>query len=476
MRKLMAGLTAAGLLIALAVPALAAEPATARDIQAAVDSYVASAGQDASLVGGPGSAGYDAGFWIRGGDFSLRINATLQARYEAILWDEIDPGSPAFPGFVDPFGGGGDRSGFSLPRAVLKFSGTAPCCTRYYIELDFGHFGRELNDPVTFGPFPLAPNNILGPGFGHQSRNFDNTREAWVEWGASPELNVRMGQIELPVTRQLLTDPALQQFVDISLASSVTGTVLPGYTDRNRDFGAMVHGAFGCNGEFSYMLAVTNGDSGDSIRNILDGRTDDNLSFSGRLNWAFLQPTGYEEGALRQNTCEWYGELGAWAYYHSDRRDFELAGAVDEYDYLMVGGDLQLGYGGFSLTAAFTWFDFKTDIVGQPDIDGYTALVQAGFLFPDPAWEIAARASLATFDNGAGADGTLMEYAAAVNYYLNGHGNKMTLDASFISADDPLVAGLAGHIDRYPGYAGGYQIGAVDNDVIMVRFQWQVAL
>jgi hypothetical protein len=477
MRKLMAGLTAAGLLIGMAVPALAAEPTTARDIQAAVDSYVASAGRDASLVGGPGSAGYDAGFWIRGGDFSLRINATLQARYEAILWDEVDPGSPAFPGNVDPFGGGGDRSGFSLPRAVLKFSGTAPCCTRYYIELDFGHFGEEINDPLRAQPFPLAPNEILGPGGRErQSENFANTREAWIEWGASPEFNIRMGQIELPVTRQLLTDPALQQFVDISLASSVTGTLLPGYTDRNRDHGIMVHGAFGCNGEFSYMLAITNGDSGDSIRNILDGRTDDNLSYSGRLNWAFLKPTGYEESALRQNTCEWYGEAGVWAYYHSDRRDYAVAAPpAEEFDYLYLGLDLQLGYGGFSFTGAFTWFDFGASSVGALDADGWAALVQAGFLFPDTAWEIAARWSMVQQDDAVG-DGMLSEYAAAVNYYLNGHGNKLTLDASWITADDNLPAVLAGHIDRYPGYAGGYNVGGAANDVLLLRFQWQVAL
>ena len=42
-------------------------------------------------MGGPGSAGYDAGFWIRGGDFLLRINLTLQARFEAQDWDNPEP-------------------------------------------------------------------------------------------------------------------------------------------------------------------------------------------------------------------------------------------------------------------------------------------------------------------------------------------------------------------------------------------------
>ena len=83
-----------------------------REIQSAVDAYLASGTADASLVGGPGQAGYDGGFWIRGGTFLLKINLTLQARYEYFDWDdkEWEP-SP-----------GGDLSGFSLPRATLKFS------------------------------------------------------------------------------------------------------------------------------------------------------------------------------------------------------------------------------------------------------------------------------------------------------------------------------------------------------------------
>ena len=80
---------AVGLFALVATPALADEP-TARDIQAAVDSYLETAQSDATLVGGPGSAGYDAGFWIRGGDFLLRINLTLQARYEYFDRDNTD--------------------------------------------------------------------------------------------------------------------------------------------------------------------------------------------------------------------------------------------------------------------------------------------------------------------------------------------------------------------------------------------------
>ena len=459
-------------LVACATPAFA--DSSARDIQSAVDGYQAGQTADASLVGGAGSAGYDSGFWIRGGDFTLKINLTLQARYEAFDWDVTEP----VPG--------GDLSGFSLPRALVKFSGTAPCAICYYIELDFGHFGRDLytappvesNDPIPVkGPpnIPTLPN--LGStfyipglaGFDMQSNNFDNTREAWIEWCACESFNLRMGQILTPNTRQLLTAPELQQFVDISLASAFTGHLMPGYTDRNRDHGIMVHGALGCKGEWSYMLAITNGDGGDSIRNVVDERTDDNLALSGRLNWAFLAPIYYEEGALRQSTCNWYGEVGAWAHFYADRVDkpHTLLG-----DHLTFGADLALGYGGFSFTGAFTLSTVSDiGVVGSPEFDNTAILLQLGYLFPGTAWEIAARFSSikVDFNNGV-AVGSLTEIAGAINYYLNGHGNKLSLDVTMLDESDL-------NLNFFDVYTGIQPIpGAPQDQAILIRFQWQLAL
>jgi hypothetical protein len=434
-----------------------ADGASARDIQAAVDSYVATAESDATLVGGPGSAGYDAGFWIRGGDFSLRINLTLQARYEYWDWDDDTDSHYPSPG--------GDLSGFSLPRATVKFSGTAPCDIRYYMELEFGHPGEILTGQTTANPTePLGPGEPIDDFFGTfdngQTDNYSNTREAWIEWGCSPGLNIRMGQIKIPTTRQMMTSPELQQFVDVSGLSAFTGQLLPGYTDRNRDHGILVHGAFGCENEFSWMLAITNGDSGDSVRNIHDRRTDDNLSYSGRINWAFLEATGYEEGALRQTTCAWYGELGAWAYYHADRIDNSHSEIEDA---LRLGVDLSLGTGGFSFTGAFTYFD--NDLSG---ITAWGALAQAGYLFPDTAWEIAGRFDVINVDSsGSAGEVGAWEAAVAVNYYLNGHGNKLTLDATWIDSDE-----LGWFLDLYAGY-NGMDSG---NNALLVRFQWQLAL
>src|SRR5262245_5194844 len=134
---------------------------SAREVQSSVDAYLASSKPDASLVAGPGgSAGYAGGFWIAGGSFLMKINLTLQSRWEWFDWDKTD---------AEP-SPGGDLSGYSLPRATLKFSGDATCATHYYLELEFGHvhsilqnrvnrpailygLGQRLPDDIEFGNY-----------------------------------------------------------------------------------------------------------------------------------------------------------------------------------------------------------------------------------------------------------------------------------------------------------------------------------
>jgi hypothetical protein len=469
MRTVIATFAAGAMLAVLAGPAIA-DTTGAREIQNAVDGYLSGSRADAALVGGAGSAGYERGFWIRGGDFDLKINLTLQARYEAYSWDSVEPGTSPGGG-----PGGGDLSGFSLPRATVKFSGHAPCNICYYLELEFGHWGSDftpggstINQLGTKGPRQgfdnLGPTQYGASPIDYQSNNFENSREAWIEWCSCESFMFRMGQILTPNTRQLMTAPELQQFVDISLASAFTGHLMPGYTDRNRDHGIMFHGRLGCTNEFAWMVAVTNGDGGDSIRNVVDDRTDDNFAASGRFNWAFLKPTYYEEGALRQTTCEWYGEVGAWAHYYADRNDGPHTSFGDNLNF---GLDLALGTGGFSLTAAFT-LGSVTGITGEADIDTTILLVQAGYLFPQTAWEIAARFSSVDVEQGA-FTGSMTEIAAAINYYLNGHGNKMTLDVAMIDEADA-------DLNFFDVYTGIQPLPGIEDNAILIRFQWQLAL
>ncbi len=462
MRRALVGFAAAALLL------LAAQPARADGTDPRSVTPAAPGRADATLTRGLGSSGYDDGFWIRRGAFSLKIGATLQARYEAWHWDDDE--KP-----LDAFFAGGDLSGFSLPRATLQLSGTAPCNTSWYAELEFGHPGEdEIGRRFGGGSAPLGP---LA-----QSYAYETLREAWIQWSLSDLFSVRVGKIATATTRQLMARPSLQQFVDVSLASAFVGSLMPGYTDRNRDHGLAVHGRIGARNTWSYLFTVTNGDGGDGTRNVLDGRTSDNLAFSGRINHAFLESIGYEEGALRQTTCESYGEIGAWAYYYADRADLPHTQVSDA---LRFGVDLALGYRGFSLTGAATWGSDENGLGDDADYAAY--LVQLGYLIPGSGWEIAARWSLVDVDNPLPAlaplsgqqqplgDGAVSEFALGLTWYLNGHGNKVGVDLAMLRGHDPGSRLL---FDPYPGYQGtrGTTGAGADTYGLLLRIQWQLAL
>jgi hypothetical protein len=373
--------------------------------------------------------------------FLMKINLTIQARFEAFRWDEEDEEpSP-----------GGDLSGFSIPRVTLKFSGDATCNVHYYVEIEFGHVQPASKYSYDGGgnyPAPFA--------------EFEGTREAWIEYEWCPALAIRMGLVKLASTRQMMTPPEMQQFVDISMASAWLGQWMPGYTDRNRDYGLALHGALGCDGEWSYLITVTNGD-GPRTRNVLDTDSNDNLAYGARVNWDVKGHMGYEEGALRQHECEWLLSVGAWVFAYTDIA-FDKS-HTSNGDVLAWGVDAAAGYGGWSATAAYNSLDIS-DADTFPDTDGWSWLAQLGYLFPCTAWEVAARYSVYSEDY-AGSTYGATEWAFVVNYYVDGHGDKLTLDVSLID----------GSTDDY-NYFGDAYVGSwpVQDTATLIRFQWQLAL
>ena len=177
----------------------------------------------------------------------------------------------------------------------------------------------------------------------------------------------------------------------------------------------------------------------------------------------------------------WYGEMGIWGSYYADRVDggrSVLWPHTAMYDRLMAGFDIALGYGGFSLTGAFTYGKMEGSDIGIAhfsDDEWMLFLVQAGYLFPGTAWEIAARWSgysrKTSYATGA-LEPTTQTIALGINYYLNGHANKLTLDGTYIMASADGIAG-GGYYDMYSGVPLGFNS---DDNSFLLRFQWQLAL
>ena len=121
----------------------------------------------------------------------------------------------------------------------------------------------------------------------------------------------------------------------------------------------------------------------------------------------------------------------------------------------------------------------RADVHFRPGVETSIALVQIGYLFPKTPWEIAARWSYYQREIGSGgpidagsARPQTHEIGAGLNYYLNGHGNKIQIDFSYYAADADGASG-AGYYDAYTGVPLGFASGG---NHFLVRFQWQLAL
>jgi hypothetical protein len=439
---------------------------TAREIRRSLDRYFEGASGDAALVGGPGVAGFDDGFWLRAGPVTFRTGLLVQTRLEGFDWDDRE----------DEAAPGGDLSGFSLPRVTWWVGGEADCHMAFYAELEFGH---AVTPPLTGGLLPRAEGV---PGFlAYYSSDLPVLREAWIGWHlgglwfdwGGPRLSeteypgLQFGIVRTAGPRQLMTPPAFQQFADVGIAAGWIGEQMPGFTDRNRDLGLRFDLLSITNrrarSAFTGFLTVTNGD-GPDLRNVLDELSDDHIAISGRFDWNFgfrsplgldgdLRTSRFAEGALDSHAGEFRGGIGAWGYslHH-----------VSQHDRWLAGVDGHLTWGGLSATGGYCWANFDGSDT-QEDFDSSSWYVQVGYLFPGTAFEVAGRTG-GYEDSG---DFGAVEGALGVNYYVDGWRNRVTLDATRIwSRDEGNVFGAA-----YPGYLPTGQ-----GDATLLRLQWQLGL
>ena len=97
-----------------------------------------------------------------------------------------------------------------------------------------------------------------------------------------------------------------------------------GQTDRNRDHG--FHRStvsFGCNQAWSYLVS---GDAmemaGDSIRNVLDHRTSDNLAYASATQLGVpLRPSATKRVRYASGPASGTARSGLGRFYYADRQD-----------------------------------------------------------------------------------------------------------------------------------------------------------
>lgn len=415
-----------------------------------------------SLMGSTTQAGYDGGFYIRSSDekFAMLVNAYVQFR-----WQHYGTGSQnryLATGFRRS-----DQTGFDATRVRVDFSGHAYSKDlTYFIELE-----ADAPDNYDF---------ILGEG--------------WANYRFCDAFNVKGGLFKGATTRANLIPNTTMQFIDRPVFDAVFGM---GFGIGVRFWGSLF------NERVDYMLDVFN--SAGSGEDFVVGRTITNDPAELDSNPALMFRTVWH--ALTSEEGGDFTEEGDLQFHQSPVLDlgFHYVFNEDDYDAMTTripypapwprhgqggfgltstngcqinqfGVDAAFKYQGFSATAEYAlrivdpreaahapytpWFM----LTGQSDTTVQQgAYAQLGYFLPIPGFEKKLEAVARVGGISAVADGQegTWEYAAGLNYYIEGNNVKLQTDVLKVT-EAPIS-------NPYTGLAN------VNDDVLMFRAQLQVA-
>ncbi len=193
----------------------------------------------ATLTNSPGAFKFGPGFELRSNDneFFLQFHNLTQVEYRG----------------YQQGGQSQVHDSFAIPRQWFMFSGRISQPVGYFVSL---------------------------------SQGFDsvNALDVFMDFTASPKLNLRMGRMKTPFTYEFLVEP-IQGLINPERS------VFFNNFGQNRDVGAMAYGRL-LNNTFDYAAGIWNGARNGYLSN------QDSKAFSGFINW---KPFGNQEGSLFEN-------------------------------------------------------------------------------------------------------------------------------------------------------------------------------
>jgi len=271
-------------------------------------------------------AGYDKGFYIRGGeDFFLRFKLRTQFRYLGVN-RQSDDRRVFGRQRID------DLSGFEFERARFRFEG-------HLFDPKFTYLAEFDGDT--------------------DGTNDVETLDLWTAYEYLKGHKLTFGQMKPHSGRQELVSSFAQQMVDRSLANEVF--------NLGRSIGIEASGGL-LDEKLSYYTGVWNGfeNQDDDARDV-----DSNFGYTARLIWHLLGQYGSNESDLEHHQRP-AAEIGASFAYNNDNNDSDGplhiyavpdfiragragVGAVDPTgtDYYQFGLDAGFKYRGFSATAEY---------------------------------------------------------------------------------------------------------------------------
>ncbi|MGB7160599.1 MAG: porin [Tepidisphaeraceae bacterium] len=284
--------------------------------------------------------------------------------------------------------------------------------------------------------------------------------EAWVRFKLKEDWHLRLGQVKDDVFHEETTSSKRQLAVDRSLLNELLA-----------------------GGETDYVQgARIEWDVTDALRlnsMIHDGYNSDNTPFTESGGTAAVGVTPTDWGV--SGRVEYFA-AGADAKKQYD--DFSAgAGKLNKSDLLVFGlgadysiagdnhaffhsADVQYeNTTGLGVYGAVVGLERDVDVVGNLYDWGF--LVQAGYMLGESRkWEVFGRWDITFLDDdalAAGDEDTINEFTLGMNYYLNGHNAKFTIDASYLP-------------DGSPNNESGIGVLATDEESFIFRGQFQLLL
>ncbi|MEJ2533907.1 MAG: porin [Gammaproteobacteria bacterium] len=377
------------------------------------------------------------GFRLESRDGNWQTNLQWRAQFRYSNPTGGDPRQLA--DFDDP-----TASSFEPRRLRMKIGGHGyQPWIKYYFEVDLQPARDVDADPVSSGARVIDWRVDLAK---------------W-DWGG-----IRLGQWKVDLNRERVDSSGRQQFVERSIVNRIF-TI-------DRQIGIQLRGRLfdGTPADLRYYAGIFNGE-GRGVRN-----ENDEHMYMGRLQWNFLgrdvpwrqTDVEYTEKPAASLALAGFTNVGActrWSSSGCGNLDGFASPFVAEPGQFKIDQWVQefaLKYRGLSIQQEYHRKNIDDRVLGtKSELTG--AYVQAGYFFHQlfPSWpaplELAARYAYVEEPNRTERSiyNERREYTVGANWFFSGHNNKLTLDYSYLTMDDPL-AGEDGSQNR-------------------VRLQWDVS-
>jgi len=355
-------------------------------------------------------------FESQDGNFSTNLQWRAQMRFQTPRRGD--------PTQASEISGPVSSNNFELRRVRMKIGGHGYKYVKYYFEID------------------LQPSRSVSTASSSSSGRVIDWRldVQPYEW-----LGFRLGQWKINYNRERVDSSGRQQFVERSIVNEIF-TI-------DRQVGVMLKGRLnkGTAADFRYYAGIFNGE-GRSVNN-----SNKNMMKMFRLQWNPLgRDLKWRQSDVSRHEKPTLSIAGAWAGNtgNCSRWSSSGCGGIDglgadttnpeRYDIDQYLAEVAYKYQGFSLQSEYHWKNIAdAETLQNHELDG--AYIQAGYFFNEINKAIPEELELAfryAFVNQPDPSNTLSddqnrkEFTVAVNWFIAGHGNKITADYSHLTLKD----------------------------------------